>query len=274
MTYKLVALDVDGTLIHDNQSIPQENIEVIKDLQKQGVEFVLVTGRPDVSVKQYIKQLGIHAPVLGCNGGVVRFVDTKQLVDVSYIDGHVVEQLVDYFNQHQIYPRYYGIDCVYSFNQDEFDATKNPKAGLSKKMSMLMDFHIIQDITQMNTKHIVKIVYFGSNQENWFQTYQTLKKRDDVSVYQVGETTLDIVAQGVSKGQALLKYALSKHINQTEIIAIGDSENDLSMLEVVGCPVTLENGDERLKDIACMITDSNNDAGVAKALNVLFKKGA
>ncbi|SCZ01986.1 Cof-type HAD-IIB family hydrolase [Alkaliphilus peptidifermentans] len=271
MSYKLVAIDIDGTLLNSNHVIPEENIETIRQLREKGVSFVIVTGRPDTAVKEYVETLGINAPVLGCNGASIRDVLTGKIHSLKTIPNDILIKLYEFFHSRNIYPRYYSLDSVYSFNTDEFNEAVNPFAVFSKRLAGMMSFKVIKDIDfllKWDTK-IVKVVYITEEYETIAPIQEELRKIPGIEALRSTKTGLDIFADDVSKGKALLSYAESLGIKKEEIIAIGDGENDLSMLEAVGFPVTLKNGEEALKEIAKFV--SNDEAGVAKALKKIYK---
>lgn len=269
----MVAIDVDGTLLNNNHQIPIENVQAIRELKEKGVHFVIVTGRPDASVKEYVEILGIDAPILGCNGATIRNIFTNELHVLKSIDTEALNQLQEYFGAKNLYPRFYGLDSVFTLNPYEFEEDKNPFAKFSKRLNSIMPFKIVnstQDITS-NQIEVTKVVYINTNPETIITIQDEIRKIKGIEAYRVGSISLDIVTSGVSKGQALLDYAASLNISKNEIIAIGDSENDLSMLEAVGYPVTLENGEDTLKKMARLITDSNENSGVAKALKTIYE---
>lgn len=273
MRYKMVAIDVDGTLLNNNHQIPIENVQTIRELKEKGVHFVIVTGRPDASVKEYVEILGIDAPILGCNGATIRNIFTNELHVLKSIDTEALKQLQEYFAAKNLYPRFYGLDSVFTLNPYEFEEDKNPFAKFSKRLNSIMPFKVVNSIQDIisNQIQITKIVYIDNNPENILTVQDEIRKIKGIEAYRVGSISLDIVTSGVSKGQALLDYAASLNISKNEIIAIGDSENDLSMLEAVGYPVTLENGEDALKKMARLITDSNENSGVAKALKTIYE---
>lgn len=269
MEYKLVALDIDGTLLNSSHEIPRENIETINKLQKEGVEFVIVTGRPDIMAKKYAEELQIPSVILGNNGATIRNVDTNHLFFQRFIPKEKVIELYEYFSKKDIYFRLYGLDSIYTFNEDEFDESKNEFAVFSKNLAKNMDFKIINNISELDCD-VIKFVCFTNDYEKLLNIQKELSSIEDVEIVRGSKNGIDINAKGISKGETLLKYANKLGIDSKEIIAIGDSENDLSMLSVVGFPITLENGDQALKDIAMMITESNDNAGVSKALERIF----
>lgn len=269
MQYKLVAIDIDGTLLNSNHEIPYENIETIKNLQDYGINFVIVTGRPDAMAKKYTKELQIPSVILGNNGATIRNVDTNELYFQKVISREKVLELHKFFAKKDIYYRIYGLDSIYSFNDYEFDEAKNEFAVFSKRLADSMNFKIINKIEELD-EDVIKFVCFTNDHDKLITTQKELLSIDDLEIVRGSKNGVDINAKGISKGETLLKYAETLGISKEEIIAIGDSENDLSMLKVVGLPVTLENGDQVLKDIAHIITESNDNAGVAKVLKQIF----
>ncbi|MGL4382819.1 MAG: HAD hydrolase family protein, partial [Bacilli bacterium] len=119
---------------------------------------------------------------------------------------------------------------------------------------------------------IIKIVVFNEELSILNLTRDKLSHLPELNIVLGSKNGLDINAFGVNKGKALLEYAYKLNIRADEIIAMGDSENDLSMLEVVGMPITLENGSSLVKEKAKYITKSNDEAGVAYALKHFFNE--
>lgn len=267
--YKLVALDVDGTLLNSKKEIPEENITTIKALTEKGIEFIITTGRPDPQAAQFSKKLGISPVILGNNGATVRNTQSGKLHYATYIPKEKVLELYNKLSSMNIYYRIYGLDSVYTFFSDEFDEEKNEFAYLSKTLAEIMNFKILKNIDELEEK-VIKFVCFSNDREKLLAAQDLLSQVSQVEVVRGGMNVIDITAANISKGKTLLKYAQTLGIEKDEIVAIGDGENDLEMLKMVGFPITLENGEAILKEIAHMVTASNDEAGVAKALKKVF----
>lgn len=269
--YQLVALDVDGTLLNDHQEVVPANIATIKALKAQGIHFVVVTGRPDVAVADIISQLAIEAPVLGYNGASIRDVESKEVHRLSFIDEAIVRQLHHFFEEKQLFVRFYGLECVYTLNVHEFDKEKNALIAYSERLRSLIPFEIMDNIDVLfaNQIGVLKITLVSEDQQLLTQITEELSAFD-VAVFQASSAAIDIMALHISKGQALLEYAAMLGIEQEAIVAIGDGDNDLSMFEVVGMPVVMGNAEDAIKQKAKLVTASNNEAGVSKALQALF----
>lgn len=273
MEYKLVALDMDGTLLNDDKEISEENVKTIKELKNRGIEFVIVTGRPDIMVKKYLEILDLKNPVLGANGATMRNIFTGEVYSVKEIEKETVLDLYNFFTKRGLYPRFCCLEGVYTFNPEEFTEGVNPFASMSKRLALHTDFRIIQNVeTIMNNEvKVVNVMFPNMDEKVLLSIRNEVGNISGVDVLRGSQITLDIIKKNVSKGEALLEYANKLGIKSHEIVAIGDGENDISMLSVVGFSVTLENGDERLKKMAHMITESNENSGVSKALKKIFK---
>lgn len=270
--YKLVALDLDGTLLDDDQKIPLKNIEIIKKLNHKGIHIVLVTGRPDIMTIKYVKELGIQSVVLGCNGASIRNVLTKEIFHLETLSEIDLEKSYLYFLQKGLFARFYGMNKVYSFNPNEFADDINPYARFSKRLDEQMGFIVLKDLEELK-KHdlnIVKCVYINEDSKKLDEVQNDLRKVLSSEIQKAAPNSIDIVAKGMNKGLTLLKYGKSLGLKAENMIAIGDGENDLSMLEVVGLPIAMENANDIVKSKAKIITSDNNNAGVGEVLEKIF----
>ncbi|NIZ46552.1 Cof-type HAD-IIB family hydrolase [Entomospira nematocerorum] len=268
-SYKLVALDIDGTLLDSMHKIPEENRLIIQKLYQKDIEFVLVTGRPDALAKQYTEQLGIPPIIVGNNGATVRNVQTKELQVAEFIRKDIAAQVINCLLSRGIYFRIYGVDSVISLFPDDLDETKNEFALFSQRLAGQMNF-VIANRDAPIEMDIVKISCFSHDQQLLSQVRDELECIADVEVVRGASVCLDVMKRGISKGNALINYANQKGITPEEIIAFGDSENDASMLELVGMPIAMGNAEDSLKVIAKKVTSTNDQAGVAKALGEIF----
>lgn len=267
-----MALDLDGTLLDDDEKIPLRNVEVVTELKNRGVHFVIVTGRSDSMTKHIVEELGIDAPILGNNGASMRNVFTKDVLHLAPLSLDVVQKLQLYFETNNGYVRWYGLDDVYSFNPYEFDESRNPYAKFSKRLSKCMNFSVLDHFDALKELEpvILRCMYVEEDVSKLKAVHKQLNELIDEEIFKSSKMSLDIVAKNTSKGNALKSYGKAIGIKAAEMIAIGDSGNDISMLKMVGMPVTLENGDPEVKKIAKIVSKCNNEAGVGEALSTIF----
>lgn len=265
--YKLVVLDIDGTLINDSGEIPQENKEVINKLKSQGIKFILATGRNDVLATHLVEELGITPVILGCNGATIKDLEKDILLSHKYLSKEQVSLVYNALKKHGIIAKYFSNSTAYLESNDNFSKYESFISRVTGKLK-IKKFQEPCDLSSHDIKILKIVCELDDNKLQ--EILNIIDNIEGLSAFKSGPCCLDIVLSDVSKGNAVIEYAKMIGIKPEEIVAIGDSGNDFSMLSMVGYPVTLENGEDELKKIAKFITKSNNDAGVAFALKHIF----
>lgn len=272
MNYKLVAIDCDNTLLDSRGYIPQENINVIKRLKTQGVHFIIATGRSDILAKDYLDELELELPIISNNGGALTNLYTNEFFYINPIAKESLTQIFNYCNNSSIPFKALSLSCCYT--NDPIAMKKGISQIVTKykrKMKYTIEYKFMENINSLiGTTDILKTVIINDNRALLLHYQEELKKIPDINVYRSGFNCIDMVAKNVSKGNALKKYAESLNVKPNEIIAFGDGENDMDMLEFAGLGIAMKNGEELLKNKADYITDTNDNCGVAKALNKFF----
>lgn len=270
--YKLVAIDCDNTLLDSTANIPEKNKKAIQDLKNKGVNFVLATGRNDILVKDYVEELGIDAPVIGCNGGSVRDLQKDKLLKLTPISEDSLKAVFDFCLSKDIKIKAFSMTHSYS------NAEENSTLSLShiiktytRVLSQELEHKKIEDMHSLIGKDkLLKLVVVNDSQAFIEETQKQLKEIPDIEVVRSNKNCLDIMKKGVTKGSAVEAYANMLGIDASEVVAFGDSENDFSMLKMAGFAVAMGNGEKILKDIANMVTLTNDEGGVGYALNKIF----
>lgn len=270
--YKLVAIDCDNTLLNSNGFINEENKNVISLLKEKGINFILVTGRNDVLVFDYVKELNISAPVIGCNGATIRNPYTMDTLKISYIPRKSALDVYKYCNENNIILRAYNLDSGYC---DDEEVTKK---GLSlvlgentKKLTSIVDYKYTDDMQRLlQETDFLKLLIVSEEQEKLMKYQNDLRSIEGLNLVRSAKICLDIVSSEASKGSAVKFYSEKLNIKPEEVIAIGDNENDISMLKFAGCSVAMGNAEENVKEHADFVTETNNNGGVGKALKRIF----
>lgn len=263
MSIKLVAVDIDGTLLTDDRQITPEVFDAIQEAKAQGVKVVITTGRPIAGVKALLTQLKLDQPgnyVITFNGGLVQETATGQDIvseTMTYEDYMDIELLSRKLAVHM-----HAItkDGIYTANRNIGKYTVH-EANL---VNMPIFYRTPEEMTD---KAIVKMMFIDEADvldaaieqlpADLYERYNLVKS---------APFYLEVLKKTVSKGHAIKHLADKLGIDMSQTMAIGDEENDRSMLEVVGTPVVMENGNPEIKKLAKHITKSNNDSGVAHAL--------
>lgn len=272
MKYKLVAIDCDNTLLNSEGHIPAENKETIQYLKSKGIEFIIATGRNDVLVADYIEELGIDAPVIGCNGASIRNLKENKLLSYNPIPKQSLKLILDYCKENKLPFRAFSMSK--GFSNDKTSIREVLEQILSKYTKVLksnIPYEYLEKPEYLiDNEEVVKVVLVN-NDPITLQKYQTeIKGTEGIDICRSARNCLDIGALGVSKGNAVKKYGEMLGIKQEETVAFGDSENYLSMIKYAGFGVAMENGEDGLKKFAQMVTDTNDNCGVAKALKQIF----
>lgn len=273
MNYKLVAVDCDNTLLNSEGYITDENKETIQYLKSKGVEFIVATGRNDILAADYVEELEINAPIIGCNGASIRNLKENKTLSYTPIPKQSVKDVFDYLSKNNIPFRAFSMKKGYSNDKKSIDEIlKQLLVKYTKILKTTMPYEYVEDPSVLAEKEeLVKIVVVNNDPE-YIKKYQSeIKAISGIDICRSARNCLDIIASGVSKGNALKTYADILKIDKSEIISFGDSENDLSMIQYAGIGVAMENGEESLKSASDMITLTNDESGVSKALKKIFK---
>ena len=263
MTIKLVAVDIDGTLVNNKREITPQVFEAVQDAKEAGVKVVIATGRPIAGVAQLLDDLKLRETgnyVVTFNGALVQDTETGEdlLKDTLTYDDYLdIEHLSRKLGVHMHAITKEGI---FTANRDIGKYTVHE----SQLVNMPI-FYRTPD--EMKGKEIVKTMFIDEPEfldqviaqipEEFHQRFTLVKS---------APFYLEILQKTANKGTAITHLAEKLGYTKDQTMAIGDQENDRAMLEVVGHPVVMENGTDELKKIAKYITKSNEESGVAHAL--------
>lgn len=263
MSIKLVAVDIDGTLLTDDRKITSQVFEAVQDAKAQGVQVVIATGRPIAGVTHLLNELNLNHQgnyVITFNGGLVQDAETGQEIvksTMSYEDYLEIEFLSRKIGLHMHAITKEGI---YTANRDIGKYTVHE----ARLVNMPIFYRTPEE---MASKEIVKMMMIDEP-DILDEAIKNIPPSfyDNYNIVKSTPFYLEFMLKTVSKGNAIIHLAEKMGLNQSQTMAIGDAENDRAMLEVVGNPVVMENGSPELKMIAKYITKSNNESGVAYAL--------
>lgn len=274
MEYKLVAFDCDGTLFDSSGNIPQRNREVLHKLYNMGVELLAVTGRSDILTRDYIEELGINIPVVGCNGASLSNVITGERMYVHPIDKAAVKAVIEACIKEGIPCKALSMDTVFTSDKEMLEkGIKQIVTKYTRELKYMIKGKWLSDedmLKMAETEDIVKIVTVNNNIDRLRAIQKSLSSVKGLQVLKSNINCLDMIAQNVSKGKGLIDYAASKGIPMEQCIAFGDNENDISMIQAAGLGIAMANADDSVKQAADRIALTNDECGVAVELEKLF----
>lgn len=264
--YKLVAIDLDGTLVTDEKELTKKTVEVIKEASKKGVKIMISSGRSFYRLERFIDALDLRKEnqcTICFNGGMIVENKTKEMLYSKNLNAEEVEELIQLGKALRLPIMIYSRDTHYVETIPEVvqKNTKNLK-GMNLKV---VNFNQINFNKPEN--YIYKVCFIDKPEK-------IIEKRKQISEeilkkYEITSSVpeyLEIVKKGIKKSEAI-KVVMEKYdIKQDEVMAIGDGENDIEMLDFAGLGIAMENAKEEVKRFANDVTTSNNHDGVANAI--------
>lgn len=269
--YKLLCLDLDGTLLDTNQQISEENKKAIVKALDNGVQVMLVSGRPNCFTSYLKTQIDNRIGEITFNGAGIRIGDISEY---TYIGKDSVDEILKRTEKYDV--------PVYLKNRKEFFSTKEDKGlfGYDKYNSVIPEkdrIHIQYNIDALSYIHendlsILKIFVRDDDHIDKVKALsKELRQRDDIQIYDY-RSAFEIAPKSVSKGSSILKVCHKLGIKSEEVVCIGDSYNDISMFNVAGLSIAMDNAPEDIKELCDMTTLDNNHSGVAYAIyNYILK---
>ncbi|MCD7777376.1 MAG: HAD family hydrolase [Clostridiales bacterium] len=271
MDYKMVVCDCDNTLIDSRGYLPPENIKAIRKVMEKGVKFVIASGRNDLLVLDYANEIGGDITLIGCNGATIRNINKGITYRNEIIPKEGLKKIFDCLDKYNLDFKAYTIEKSYVRGFDLGNQIKNLTGNYYENVK---DFPMIpvEKTSEIINEGILKVVRIDKKEE-LFKIQNELKDVENINAVFSSQICLDMISDKASKGSAMLELAEKTGIKPSEIVAFGDSQNDLSMLENAGLSVCMENGTEEVKKRCKMVTATNNEAGVARALDKIFELG-
>ena len=265
---KMVGIDLDGTLLTTEKKITPYTKSVIKKALAQGVIVLVSTGRPLTAIPKEALDISGMKYAVTTNGARVMDIEKNETIYESTLKVEEALQLLEVMCEY---------DPILEIFIDGVSYSK--KVTQEKAQEYLKDPHVIdyfmttrihvEDLKEMlrdNPASVEKVHGIFRNQEEAQAVYDGLKKIPNIVVVSSFGNNWEINKEGTDKGKALLRLGESLGIKREEIMACGDSMNDYEMIKAVGLGVAMANADEEIKMIADYITESNDEDGVAKAI--------
>jgi len=266
--YKWCVCDMDGTLLNSKDTISEENEAALKKLQQDGTEVIIASGRLDLMVKRFVKQLDLKGHVISCNGGLIRNIRTGEVLYSKIIDKSTVREIIDYSIEHNISFLIYTTDTVFSDK-------KNPRIKkfedlnkiIPEDMKLPIEYIDKVNIEVINHIETLKILLVCKDHEEVELMEKKYSNYNSLTAVSSMHGLLDIMASDISKGNALKVLSEKLAVDLNRVIAFGDNYNDMEMFQCVGIPIAMENAVDAIKSVARYVTKSNDNSGIAYAIN-------
>lgn len=270
MHYKVVAFDLDGTLLNSKGQILEENKQAIAKLKQQGIKIVLVTGRHHTAVIPYYVELGLDTPIVCCNGTYVYDVKNHDILISNPLSQQQVQQIFDTATKHNCHLLIYSRDAMnyaeLNPHMEKFlqwvESCPEDVRPLVRKVPNLQDvidndYPIWKSVISAKYKEVMNQVVAELPVEQFSCEWSWVDR-------------VDIANAGNTKGSRLLEVIEQWQISPQEVIAFGDNHNDISMLNAVGLGIAMGNAEDEVKQQANLVTTNNDELGIKEILHQYF----
>lgn len=268
MNYKLIAIDMDGTLLNSQNKISTRNILAIKKSADLGVKVVLTTGRIFTSALYYAKDLNINTPIIACNGAYIAEQDKSIIYLEDSMTLDAFENVINLAEKEGLYYHFYDDSSFFAKGLTK-TVENYYRWNIDKKEKDRLNIRIVDkplDVVRRENINVYKIVFVEDDSEKINTFKEKLSNIQGIAVSSSWWNNIEVMNKGVSKGYALNVLCQKFNIDGKNVMAIGDNENDISMLKFAGKGIAMENGEGIVKEIADYVTDTNDESGVAKAI--------
>ncbi|KEI97051.1 HAD family hydrolase [Clostridium botulinum A2B7 92] len=269
MNYELIALDMDGTLLNDEKKITEKTLSYIKEAKEKGVKVVISSGRVPGGLKFYEKTIAKEEPMICANGALI-LNDKKETIYNEGINKNTLLNIIDLLRKYKNTYYHFYHDNIMCTEEFDYSTKKFYEFNKNIERKYRIEIRIITD-SKKYIKHrsseITKIVVVDNDLEYLNKIQKEIEDNLKVSVTKSHISNIEICNFGISKGIALEKLANYYNIPIEKCIAVGNDENDISMIKKAGLGVFMKNTREELKKYADYVTymDNNND-GIAEVI--------
>ena len=285
---KLIASDMDGTLLNHNHKIPKENVELINYAKNQGIEFIVATGRAYYEALPALNEENINCDVISFNGGIV-YDKNGNIISITPMLPkdlyYTIEILKSFDISYQLYTKntIYTksietdinayIDLIRSNGYDPDVEHLRAEAQQKLDVGYITEVENIELYLNEKENPPIKIIAISNDISKLENAAKLLSENTSISVTSSGANNIEIMHKNATKGEALKEIAKIYSINLENAVAIGDNLNDQAMLDIVGFSVAMKNGNTILKEQAKYVTEkTNSEGGVADTIFKLIEE--
>ncbi|MBF7017211.1 Cof-type HAD-IIB family hydrolase [Staphylococcus durrellii] len=260
--YKLIVMDMDDTLMNHENEVSEETKNYLIRIQEEGYKVVLASGRPTEGMLPTARLLNLdknQSYAISYNGGKTVNVATEEVEVNRPVTKENFDLIVDYCRRNEFFVLTYHNGHIIYEGEHEYMNIESELTGLPMKKVDDLKSYIQEDVPKvMGVDYVANIVKALDSLNGYFN--------EEIDVTTSKPYFLEFMATGVSKGNAITLLCNKLNIELSQVIAFGDSPNDISMLEIVGRSYAMDNASDRVKAVADKVTLSNANNGIPYAL--------
>jgi Cof subfamily protein (haloacid dehalogenase superfamily) len=265
--FRLAAVDLDGTLLGPDKKISSMNAEAVRRLRDTGVEVIIASGRRHQNSLRFHQELGLKGPIIACQGGLTRNGETGEILDARFLPERIADQLVGEGDSLGLDVIYYHLEHLYVVERQSrwLDLYK---ARVGEKPDLLPDLHVLAG------QRALKIVWYAEPSKlAILRTEMAARYQGQCDVLSTEMENLEFMPVGVNKATALARIAGQLRIKPEAVLAFGDGENDVAMLQWAGLGVAMSHGNGAAKAAAKLVgPEGPAESDFARAVEAVFSR--
>ena len=284
--YKLVAIDLDGTMLNSYGMVTESTKQVIKSTINKGIEVIIASGRPIDSIKTIAKEIGSENYFIAGNGALIYDIKKDEIIYEKFMNKQKVLEIIKICEENSISYNIYTEKTIIAKGL-KYNVLYYYKENLKKEENKKTNITIVEDVYEyiknLENEKFLKITVCDETKSVFNSIIRKLRTVEDIDVLDVLHMSRKMIKQGtedvpieyyyteislkdVDKWNAIEYLANKMNISKDEIIAIGDNINDKEMIENAKVGIAMGQSTPVITEIADFVTSNNNEDGVAKAL--------
>ena len=247
-TYRLAAVDLDGTLLGPDKAISEQNAAAVRRLNDNGAQVIIASGRRHQNSIRFQRQLQLTGPIIACQGGLIRDGESGNVIEAHFLPQTVAKDIVGEAEKNGIQAIYYHLDHLYvPERNDHWIDLYESRVGERAET--------LPSLSQLDGRRALKIVWYGDPTAlAKIRPEIAAKYREKVDVLSTESENLEFMPRGINKAAALEKVAREFGVPREQVLAFGDGENDVQMLEWAGMGVAMSHGNKAAIAAAKMVS--------------------
>lgn len=284
--YKLVAIDLDGTMLNSYGMVTENTKQVIKNTINKGTEVIIASGRPIDSIKTIAKEIGSENYFIAGNGALIYDIKKDEIIYEKFMNKQKVLEIIKICEENSIAYNIYTEKTIIAKGL-KYNVLYYYKENLKKEENKKTNITIVEDVYEyiknLENEKFLKVTVCDETKSVFNSIIRKLRTIEDIDVLDVLHMSRKMIKQGtedvpieyyyteislkdVDKWKAIEYLANKMNISKDEIIAIGDNINDKEMIENAKVGIAMGQSTPVITEIADFVTSNNNEDGVAKAL--------
>ncbi len=267
-TWRLFAVDIDGTLCTRGNDIPPEAVASLKKCIRAGIAIVPSTGKGFSNIKTLCETIGIEGPAVTCNGALVLHSRTQEVLFSHFMERSLFTRVLSGLGND-------GLDDIAVFTDQDIVCT-----GINLASEVLSSVNepttrLVGSLLSLESERIAKILLAFDDKESLEHAHEVYSREygRECTVAITSEKFLEFMAPAASKGNAIVDLARELRIPRENIACMGDSDNDLSMFDVAGLRIAVANASDNVLRAADIVVPTASQGGVTRAVEYLFEDG-